>query len=61
MLIKNKTQPYLAYLGFVWLCMFLFVIPESARAAEHRLSSPDGRIDIVVSDTGGLRYRVEIE
>ncbi|MBN2511590.1 MAG: glycoside hydrolase family 97 protein [Sedimentisphaerales bacterium] len=61
MLIKNETQPCLAYLGIVWLCMFLFMIPGSALAAEHRLSSPDGRIDIVVSDTGGLRYRVEIE
>jgi len=61
MLIKNKTQPYFTSVSFVWLCLFLFIIPESVRAAEHRLSSPDGRIDIVVSDTGGLRYRVEIE
>lgn len=61
MLIKNKTQPYLAYQSLAWLCMFMYMIPGSARAAEHRISSPDGRIDIVVSDTGGLWYRVEFE
>lgn len=61
MLTQKKTQSYLIYLCLAWLCLFLFIIPESVHAAEHRLSSPDGRIEVIVSDTAGLRYRVKYE
>jgi len=33
----------------------------SARAAEYRLQSPDGRLRITVSDEAGLRYQVECD
>ncbi len=37
------------------------VFSRFACAAEHCVSSPDGRINVVVSDTQGLRYRVELD
>ena len=30
-------------------------------AAEHHLTSPDGKLAVFVSDDGGLRYRVEVD
>ena len=30
-------------------------------AAEHRVTSPDGRLALIVSDAGGLNYRVEVD
>src|SRR4051812_35680862 len=34
---------------------------SSARAAEQRVSSPNGKLELVVSDDAGLRYRVELD
>src|SRR5688572_7120412 len=45
--------------SFVALAAFLFFAP-TARAAEHRVTSPGGGLTAVVSDDGGLRYRVEV-
>ncbi len=33
----------------------------SASAAEERVTSPDGKLALVVSDDDGLRYRVELD
>jgi len=33
----------------------------STSAAEQRVTSPDGKLTLVVSDTSGLRYRVELD
>ena len=30
-------------------------------AAEHRVASPDGRLALILSDAGGLNYRVEVD
>ena len=37
------------------------LLAASASAAEQRVSSPDGKLTLVVSDTAGLRYRVELD
>jgi len=60
MQIHKKTQPCLS-VSLVWLCLIWFYGSESVPAAEQRLASPDGRIEVVVSDTAGLRYRVKYE
>ncbi len=39
----------------------LFSSACAALAAERRVSSPDGRLALVLSDEAGLRYRVELE
>jgi alpha-glucosidase len=36
-------------------------IAFSAHAAEQRVSSPDGTISVIVDETGGLHYRVEVD
>jgi len=36
-------------------------LDSPARAAEEALASPDGRVVVVVSDAGGLRYRVSLD
>src|SRR3954471_15538599 len=45
---------------YLLLCLVLFA-PLGAYAAEHRVSSPDGKLAIIVSDNAGLRYRVELD
>jgi len=42
----------------VWLSCGLMVV---ACASEQRLTSPDGRLAVVVSDNAGLHYRVEVD
>lgn len=37
------------------------LLAASASAAEHRVTSPDGKLGLVVSDDAGLRYRVEFD
>src|SRR5215210_2096951 len=44
--------------------VFIFattLLASLASAAEHHVSSPDGKLTLVVSDNAGLRYRVELE
>ena len=37
------------------------LLTSSMSAAEQRVSSPDGKLTLVVSDNAGLRYRVELD
>jgi alpha-glucosidase len=37
------------------------LLASLASAAEQRVSSPDGKLTLVVSDDAGLRYRVELD
>jgi len=37
------------------------LLAASVSAAEQRVTSPDGKLTLVVSDTAGVRYRVELE
>ena len=37
------------------------LLASSASAAEQRVTSPDGKLTLVVSDDAGLRYRVELD
>jgi len=37
------------------------LLASLASAAEQRVTSPDGKLTLVVSDTAGLRYRVELD
>ena len=37
------------------------LVASLASAAEQRISSPDGTISVIVNDTGGLHYRVEVD
>jgi alpha-glucosidase len=37
------------------------LLAHFASAAEQRVSSPDGKLTLVVSDNAGLRYRVELD
>lgn len=57
MLSKNMAKQH-AFLSLAGLLVFF---PLLACGAEHRLSSPDGRIEVVVSDAQGMRYRVEVD
>ncbi len=60
MLIKNKTQPYLTSVSLAWLCLFLFIIPESVHAAEHSFRRGRAPESTSLSQIqGGSRYRVE--
>jgi alpha-glucosidase len=36
-------------------------VASSGHAEEQRVSSPDGTISVIVSDAGGLHYRVEVD
>ena len=47
-----------AFLSSALLCLLLSA--SGAHAAEKRLASPDGGVNVVVSDDHGLHYRVEI-
>lgn len=51
----------LTYLSSVLLFILFLTSTGCAYRAEHRLSSPDGTIEVVISDDQGLHYRVEIE
>ena len=51
-----RWLPALAGLGLVLLALL-----QSATAAPQTLRSPDGRLAIVVSDTGGLHYRIDVD
>lgn len=53
---RNLTR-----LDFVLLFILLSISTEYVYSAEKRLSSPDGRIDVFVSDDQGLHYRVEVD
>lgn len=61
MLINVKTRQYLAFRSLACLYLFISALPGPAYAAEHNLSSPDGRIAVVVSDDRGVQYRVEVD
>jgi alpha-glucosidase len=37
------------------------LLAASASAAEQRVTSPDGKLTLIVSDNAGLRYRVELD
>jgi alpha-glucosidase len=37
------------------------LLAASASAAEQRVTSPDGKLALIVSDDAGLRYRVELD
>ncbi len=43
------------------LLAFTAMLATLASANEQRVTSPDGRLTLVVSDTAGLRYRVELD
>ena len=43
------------------LTVFLTVLTLSAWATEHRVTSPNGKLALTVSDAGGLSYRVEVD
>ena len=43
----------------LWLATALAAAASTARAAEHRVLSPDGSLALIVSDVGGLAFRVE--
>lgn len=43
------------------LALTAWAAASVASAAEQRVSSPDGTISMIVSDTGGLHYRVEVD
>jgi alpha-glucosidase len=46
--------------GLLWLSFALLFSASTAVAAEHRIASPGGGLAVVVSDDGGLHYRVEV-
>jgi len=41
--------------------MILIGLTVASHAAEHRIVSPAGKLAVIVSDDGGLNYRVEVE
>lgn len=43
------------------LVPILLALAASASAAEQRVTSPDGKLTLVISDDAGLRYRVEFD
>jgi len=45
--------------AFYWLSLAWLLSAPAALAAEHRITSPGGGLTAVVSDAGGLHYRVE--
>jgi alpha-glucosidase len=47
--------------AFILAALLLTFSGSGAGATEARLTSPDGRLAVVVTDTNGLRYRVEVD
>ena len=45
---------------FLALASAIFTVAQ-ANSAEQRLTSPDSKLAIIVSDTDGLHYRVEVD
>ena len=45
----------------LWIIVAVAATVVSSAAAEHRVISPDGRLALIVSDAGGLNYRVEVD
>ena len=45
---------------FLALASAIFTVAQ-AISAEQRLTSPDSKLAIIVSDTDGLHYRVEVD
>ena len=60
-MITSEIKKMLNHLSLALLCMLFSAFPRHAYAAEKRLSSPNGGIDMVVSDDQGLCYWVEID
>jgi alpha-glucosidase len=46
--------------GFLFVALAFMFLAPTALAAEHQVVSPGGGLTAVVSDDGGLRYRVEV-
>jgi len=46
--------------AWVWL-PFFFVFANGVSAVERRVTSPDGKVAVVISDEGGAKYRVEVD
>jgi alpha-glucosidase len=55
------SMPILTIIGVALLTVVLASAGQSRPAAEHRVMSPDGRLVFVLSDAGGLNYRVEVD
>jgi alpha-glucosidase len=45
---------------FILLALAWLLFAPAVVAAEHRITSPEGGLAVVVSDGGGLHYRVEV-
>ena len=59
--IVRVGTPRITSVALILSSLLLTFSSLVGRAAEARLTSPDGKLAVVVTDTNGLRYRVEVD